>query len=197
MSPLQAPVHCLAGGGGRRPRSLGPPHALAPAGLLGPCCCALRVTRMQDGTGDSRRRPPAAGVLPNCSLPTRALPPAPPRHVQRYFNVIILGPDSSPYQGGPQHKPVRCQACMALRGAMPLAHPLPDSLRSCASCRAAGGVFKLELFLPEDYPMAAPKARRRRGRWCWQPYITARSGRLRPHLAMHGLPPLVSRHRPY
>ena len=23
----------------------------------------------------------------------------------------------------------------------------------------AGGVFKLELFLPEDYPMAAPKAR--------------------------------------
>ncbi len=27
-------------------------------------------------------------------------------------------------------------------------------------CARAGGVFKLELFLPEDYPMAAPKARR-------------------------------------
>eukprot|EP00887_Chlorella_sp_A99_P006260 scaffold3.g6260.t1 len=38
----------------------------------------------------------------------------------RYFNVIILGPDASPYQGG---------------------------------------VYKLELFLPEDYPMAAPKVR--------------------------------------
>jgi len=35
-----------------------------------------------------------------------------------------------------------------------VAAPLPE-----ASARA-GGVFKLELFLPEDYPMAAPKARR-------------------------------------
>lgn len=38
----------------------------------------------------------------------------------RYFNVIISGPDSSPY---------------------------------------SGGVFKLELFLPEEYPMAPPKVR--------------------------------------
>jgi ubiquitin-conjugating enzyme E2 N len=38
----------------------------------------------------------------------------------RYFNVVIVGPSSSPYEGG---------------------------------------VFKLELFLPEDYPMAAPKVR--------------------------------------
>ncbi|MBA0742661.1 hypothetical protein Gogos_015696, partial [Gossypium gossypioides] len=37
----------------------------------------------------------------------------------RYFNVMILGPTQSPYEGG---------------------------------------VFKLELFLPEEYPMAAPKA---------------------------------------
>ncbi|GFZ07551.1 ubiquitin-conjugating enzyme 36 [Actinidia rufa] len=36
----------------------------------------------------------------------------------RYFNVMILGPAQSPYEGG---------------------------------------VFKLELFLPEEYPMAAPK----------------------------------------
>eukprot|EP00871_Galdieria_phlegrea_P004834 jgi/Galph1/5351/GphlegSOOS_G3944.1 len=38
----------------------------------------------------------------------------------RYFNVIIQGPDSSPYEGG---------------------------------------AFKLELFLPDDYPMAPPKVR--------------------------------------
>jgi len=38
----------------------------------------------------------------------------------RYFNVIIAGPQSSPYEGG---------------------------------------IFKLELFLTEDYPMAPPKVR--------------------------------------
>uniref|UniRef100_A0A7S4B500 E2 ubiquitin-conjugating enzyme n=2 Tax=Chrysotila carterae TaxID=13221 RepID=A0A7S4B500_CHRCT len=38
----------------------------------------------------------------------------------RYFNVIIAGPSSSPYEGG---------------------------------------IFKLELFLPEEYPMAPPKVR--------------------------------------
>ena len=41
----------------------------------------------------------------------------------RYFNVIIQGPQQSPYEGG---------------------------------------IFKLELFLTEDYPMAPPKVRRRR-----------------------------------
>lgn len=38
----------------------------------------------------------------------------------RYFSVMILGPQDSPYEGG---------------------------------------VFELELFLPEEYPMAAPKVR--------------------------------------
>jgi len=38
----------------------------------------------------------------------------------RYFNVILSGPEGSPY---------------------------------------AGGIFKLELFLPEEYPMAPPKVR--------------------------------------
>ncbi|KAL4429603.1 hypothetical protein ABPG77_008652 [Micractinium sp. CCAP 211/92] len=52
--------------------------------------------------------------------PVPGISAAPSDDNLRYFNVIILGPDSSPYQGG---------------------------------------VFKLELFLPEDYPMAAPKVR--------------------------------------
>jgi ubiquitin-conjugating enzyme E2 N len=44
----------------------------------------------------------------------------------RYFNVMIVGPSQSPYEGG---------------------------------------VFKLELFLPEEYPMAAPKV-------CWNCVFT-------------------------
>ncbi|KAK2077563.1 Ubiquitin-conjugating enzyme E2 36 [Prototheca wickerhamii] len=54
------------------------------------------------------------------SEPVPGISASPSEENLRYFNVIILGPDSSPYQGG---------------------------------------VFKLELFLPEDYPMAAPKVR--------------------------------------
>lgn len=46
------------------------------------------------------------------------------------------------------------------------AHPSNDNLRyfnvaieGPADSPYEGGVFKLELFLPEDYPMAAPKVR--------------------------------------
>lgn len=45
---------------------------------------------------------------------------APAEDNLRYFNVVIIGPEGSPYHGG---------------------------------------AYKLELFLPEDYPMAAPKVR--------------------------------------
>ena len=50
----------------------------------------------------------------------------------RYFNVMILGPQQSPYEGG---------------------------------------AFKLELFLPSDYPMAPPKVGGGSS-WCW---ISSRS----------------------
>ena len=50
----------------------------------------------------------------------------------RYFNVMILGPQQSPYEGG---------------------------------------AFKLELFLPSDYPMAPPKVGCGSS-WCW---ISSRS----------------------
>jgi ubiquitin-conjugating enzyme E2 N len=52
--------------------------------------------------------------------PVEGISAAPTEENMRYFNVVIVGPSSSPYEGG---------------------------------------VFKLELFLPEDYPMAAPKVR--------------------------------------
>ncbi|OWM88600.1 hypothetical protein CDL15_Pgr002367 [Punica granatum] len=54
---------------------------------------------------------PLNGMAPGISA-------SPSEDNMRYFNVMILGPTQSPYEGG---------------------------------------VFKLELFLPEEYPMAAPK----------------------------------------
>jgi ubiquitin-conjugating enzyme E2 N len=52
--------------------------------------------------------------------PAPGISASPSEENMRHFNVMILGPQSSAYEGG---------------------------------------VFKLELFLPEDYPMAAPKVR--------------------------------------
>ena len=49
----------------------------------------------------------------------------------RHFEVVIDGPQHSPYQGMPFHIFTVC----------------------------SGGKFQLELFLPEDYPMSPPKVR--------------------------------------
>jgi len=71
----------------------------------------------------------AAGQLPRriiketqrlISEPAPGISASPSESNLRYFNVMILGPQQSCYEGG---------------------------------------AFKLELFLPEDYPMAAPKVR--------------------------------------
>ncbi|KAH0855400.1 hypothetical protein HID58_008040 [Brassica napus] len=55
---------------------------------------------------------------------------SPSEENMRYFNVMVLGSFSSPYEGTPS---------------------------SSFSLFKLRGVFKLELFLPEEYPMAAPK----------------------------------------
>nr|VDD64841.1 unnamed protein product [Brassica oleracea] len=52
------------------------------------------------------------------SEPAPGISASPSEENMRYFNVMVLGPSQSPYEGG---------------------------------------VFKLELFLPEEYPMSAPK----------------------------------------
>jgi ubiquitin-conjugating enzyme E2 N len=66
----------------------------------------------------------------------------------RYFQVLMLGPSQSPYEGA-----CACHRCHATRAARRAHFEL-----------AAGGVYKLELFLPEEYPMSAPKVRVFRGR---------------------------------
>ncbi|CAN6217279.1 unnamed protein product, partial [Urochloa humidicola] len=78
--------------------------------------------------------PPPGSTMANSNLPRRiiketqrllsepapGISASPSEENMRYFNVMILGPSQSPYEGG---------------------------------------VFKLELFLPEEYPMAPPKVR--------------------------------------
>merc|ERR1712205_292215 len=81
------------------------------------------------GTARVRRGESMAGQLPRRIVKeTQRLMQEPPPGISatpyednlRYFNVIIAGPQSSPYEGG---------------------------------------IFKLELFLPGEYPMVPPKVR--------------------------------------
>ena len=70
----------------------------------------------------------------------------------RYFNVIIAGPQSSPYESAP-HPLARARVAFAPHVSCPqVSQPPPLHPR-------ADGIFKLELFLPEEYPMAPPKVR--------------------------------------
>jgi ubiquitin-conjugating enzyme E2 N len=57
---------------------------------------------------------------------------APANDNLRYFSVTIEGPHASPYEG---------------------------SLNVWGAGVTIGGVFNLELFLPDEYPMVAPKIR--------------------------------------
>jgi ubiquitin-conjugating enzyme E2 N len=55
----------------------------------------------------------------------------------RYFDVTIDGPSQSPYEGMFAHM----------------------AIFKARLTGFIGGVFKLELFLPDDYPMTPPKVR--------------------------------------
>lgn len=55
----------------------------------------------------------------------------------RYFNVIIAGPSGSPYEGASSFY-LFCETAVS---------------------PSEGGIFKLELFLTDEYPMAPPKVR--------------------------------------
>lgn len=75
------------------------------------------LSRLPHYPSNTLFEPSACPIL--CVMPAApGISASPSEENLRYFNVMILGPSQSPYEGG---------------------------------------VFKLELFLPEDYPMAPPK----------------------------------------
>jgi ubiquitin-conjugating enzyme E2 N len=60
----------------------------------------------------------------------------------RYFNVAIAGPSETPYDGKMTSKLfIGCRYIIIFES------------------NVVGGLFRLELFLPADYPMAPPKVR--------------------------------------
>lgn len=65
----------------------------------------------------------------------------------RYFDVVISGPSQSPFEGK-----LIAQPDLTVF----LGHSFS---RSFCLYTPSGGVFRLELFLPEEYPMSAPKVR--------------------------------------
>ncbi|CAL9145765.1 ubiquitin-conjugating enzyme E2 36-like isoform X1 [Musa acuminata AAA Group] len=98
-----------------------PPPFVAPGGSSSPLPSPPSFDRESAGMANSnlpRRIIKETQRL--LSEPAPGISASPSEDNMRYFNVMILGPSQSPYEGG---------------------------------------VFKLELFLPEEYPMAAPKVR--------------------------------------
>lgn len=65
----------------------------------------------------------------------------------RHFDVTLEGPADSPYEGM-GYLIHRCLECLFIYYNQSLALKLTSS---------SGGIFKLQLFLPEDYPMAPPQ----------------------------------------
>ncbi|KAJ6753837.1 UBIQUITIN-CONJUGATING ENZYME E2 [Salix purpurea] len=90
------------------------------------------------------------------SEPAPGISASPSEDNMRYFNVMILGPTQSPYEA--LHVEFSAANRLKLCGCMVQPHKALGSWRS-PSTSSCGGVFKLELFLPEEYPMAAPKVR--------------------------------------
>jgi ubiquitin-conjugating enzyme E2 N len=59
----------------------------------------------------------------------------------RHFDVTVTGPESSPYEG--EYSSLLLYPCQLYQD----------------NADKAGGIFKLELYLPEEYPMNPPKVR--------------------------------------
>ncbi|KAG6736509.1 hypothetical protein POTOM_060640 [Populus tomentosa] len=84
------------------------------------------------------------------SEPAPGISASPSEDNMRYFNVMILGPTQSPYEELPRI--VKLPFMILQNGRV-------EFERNDCEMDECRGVFKLELFLPEEYPMAAPKVR--------------------------------------
>ncbi|THH01605.1 hypothetical protein EW026_g1104 [Hermanssonia centrifuga] len=73
--------------------------------------------------------------------PAPGISAAPHEDNLRYFDVSIQGPDGSPFQSPCPNKRSR------------------SASQSLTFVGITDGIFRLELFLPEEYPMAPPKVR--------------------------------------
>ena len=124
-----------------------------------PVGCPVLLLICQTNLSFSISKIVCVGKLSPCGMPAApGISAAPSEENLRYFNVMILGPQASPYEGVSPH-------------AVPWLHGYSRAActRLCRGCTVikgwqspwvlccAGGTFRLELFLPEDYPMAAPK----------------------------------------
>lgn len=89
----------------------------------------------------------------------------------RYFDVVIAGPGGSPFEGEFMRstsfvgrtldRQETAQRAISVSASMPneSVNQVTDLLRRSLTSLSLGGRFKLELFLPEEYPMAPPKVR--------------------------------------
>jgi ubiquitin-protein ligase len=76
----------------------------------------------------------------------------------RYFDVIIAGPAQSPYEGKFSSSNSEFQRKKGGETERKAFFGRPRAFTHSISF-TVGGIFRLELFLPEDYPMAPPKVR--------------------------------------
>ncbi|KAJ9551462.1 hypothetical protein OSB04_015507 [Centaurea solstitialis] len=82
------------------------------------------------------------------SEPAPGISASPSEENMRYFNVMILGPSQSPYEEPKLLSKILFSKHVYMLGVF---------VETPSAPWGRGGVFKLELFLPEEYPMAAPK----------------------------------------
>ena len=135
-----------------------PPPALARATPRRACCRAL----LSSAVASPPLRPsPAETVAVGPAVAAPGISATPYQDNLRYFNVIIAGPASSPYQNvrhaarkTPRHRTASRSFTPPPRRRATSSSEPPPLRTTCAQ-----GIFKLELFLPEEYPMAPPKVR--------------------------------------